>query len=437
MALNKKKISADAAQAIINQGKNIVGKVSGVLGNMTKVPSASGNTASGAAPTADYGALADKYMKDYENSRFSYDFNTDPVYQAAKQAYMNQGSLAAKNVAAQAAKLTGGYGNSYGTVAAQQQFNQALENVNNIIPELQNAAYSRYQNDLAKKQSLANWYLQNSRYKKEDERYADETAYNRERDRISDARYADELAYSRSRDRISDERYADETAYNRKQTEIGNALEKAKIAASIGDYSFYKALGFNVSNAEQAALLDNAYSYAQKTGDFSKFAALGLDPAAVKANLTAATSSGSGSSGRTGGSSGSSGRSRGSSGKSSSMTMSQYNTLRNYCKKASNDTELKKLLDGYLDNGYINSDMYDELWSDYAEKPNAGKEFSSASSADAVYKMLAKIYVPAKTADQRNTFLKNKVEKYVEEGAITEEEALEVLDRLGVSYVLR
>lgn len=427
MALNKKKISADAAQAIINQGKNIVGKVSGVLGNMTKVPSASGNTASGAAPSADYGALADKYMKDYENSRFSYDFNTDPVYQAAKQAYMNQGRLAAQNVAAQAAKLTGGYGNSYGTVAAQQQFNQALENVNNIIPELQNAAYSRYQNDLAKKQSLANWYLQNSRYKKEDERYADETAYNRERDRISDARYADELAYSRSRDRISDERYADETAYNRKQTEIGNALEKAKIAASIGDYSFYKALGFNVSNAEQAALLDNAYSYAQKTGDFSKFAALGLDPAAVKANLTAAASSGSGSSGR----------SRGSSGKSSSMTMSQYNTLRNYCKKASNDTELKKLLDGYLDNGYIDSDMYDELWSDYAEKPNAGKEFSSASSADAVYKMLAKIYVPAKTADQRNTFLKNKVEKYVEEGAITEEEALEVLDRLGVSYVLR
>lgn len=427
MALNKKKISADAAQAIINQGKNIVGNVSGVLGNMTKVPSASGNTASGAAPAADYGALADKYMKDYENSRFSYDFNTDPVYQAAKQAYMNQGRLAAKNVAAQAAKLTGGYGNSYGTVAAQQQFNQALENVNNIIPELQNAAYSRYQNDLAKKQSLANWYLQNSRYKKEDERYADETAYNRERDRISDARYADELAYSRSRDRISDERYADETAYNRKQTEIGNALEKAKIAASIGDYSFYKALGFNVSNAEQAALLDNAYSYAQKTGDFSKFAALGLDPAAVKANLTAAASSGSGSSGR----SGSSSR------KSSSMTMSQYNTLRDYCKKASNDTELKKLLDGYLDNGYINSDMYDELWSDYAEKPNAGKEFSSASSADAVYKMLAKIYVPAKTADQRNTFLKNKVEKYVEEGAITEEEALEVLDRLGVSYVLR
>lgn len=358
MALNKKKISADAAQAIINQGKNIVGKVSGVLGNMTKVPSASGNTASGAAPTADYGALADKYMKDYENSRFSYDFNTDPVYQAAKQAYMNQGRLAAKNVAAQAAKLTGGYGNSYGTVAAQQQFNQALENVNNIIPELQNAAYSRYQNDLAKKQSLANWYLKNSRYKKEDERYADETAYNRERDRISDARYADELAYSRSRDRISDERYADETAYSRKQTEISNALEKAKIAASIGDYSFYKALGFNVSNAEQAALLDNAYSYAQKTGDFSKFAALGLDPAAVKANLTAAASSGSGSSGRSGGSSS----------KSSQVTLTQYENIR---KKASemDDDELEKYLNGLVNNGYLGSDVADSLWEEFAKFP--------------------------------------------------------------------
>lgn len=394
MALNKKKISADAAQAIINQGKNIVGKVSGVLGNMTKVPSASGNTASGAAPSADYGALADKYMKDYENSRFSYDFNTDPIYQAAKQAYMNQGRLAAQNVAAQAAKLTGGYGNSYGTVAAQQQFNQALENVNNIIPELQNAAYSRYQNDLAKKQSLANWYLQNSRYKKEDERYADETAYNRERDRISDARYADELAYSRSRDRISDERYADETAYNRKQTEIGNALEKAKIAASIGDYSFYKTLGFNVSNAEQAALLDNAYSYAQKTGDFSKFAALGLDPAAVKANLTAAASSGSGSSGRSGGSSKSS--------KSSSGTASTPGSSSTVSNASESDSNVVSL----------------------------------SGSAEKIYKTLVQKYVPAKTASQRNAYMYNQVNAYVESGAITAEEGLDILDKLGVDYTI-
>ena len=184
--------------------------------------------------TTDYAALADKYMRDYDNSKFSYDFNTDPVYQAAKQAYINQGKIAAKNVAAQAAKFTGGYGNSYGTMAAQQQYNAALQNANDIIPELQNAAYSRYQNDLAKKQNLANWYLQNSRYQKEDERYADELAYSRDRDRISDERYADELAYSRDRDKVSDTRYADELAYSRDRDRISDARYADELAYSRG-----------------------------------------------------------------------------------------------------------------------------------------------------------------------------------------------------------
>lgn len=214
---NKNLLSA--AQKIINGQANGTGMAQTAQGTAL----GSGiTTPKNLNATTDYAALADKYMRDYDNSKFSYDFNTDPVYQAAKQAYINQGKIAAKNVAAQAAKFTGGYGNSYGTMAAQQQYNAALQNANDIIPELQNAAYSRYQNDLAKKQNLANWYLQNSRYQKEDERYADELAYSRDRDRISDERYADELAYSRDRDRISDARYADELAYSRGRDKISD-----------------------------------------------------------------------------------------------------------------------------------------------------------------------------------------------------------------------
>ena len=296
--------------------------------------------------TTDYAALADKYMRDYDNSKFSYDFNTDPVYQAAKQAYINQGKIAAKNVAAQAAKFTGGYGNSYGTMAAQQQYNAALQNANDIIPELQNAAYSRYQNDLAKKQNLANWYLQNSRYQKEDERYADELAYSRDRDRISDeryadelaysrerdkvsdTRYADELAYSRGRDKISDERYADETKYNRKTAEKNSALQKAQLAASLGDFSLLRQLGYDTTNAEK--------EYAAKL----------------------ASSSGSGSSRRSGGSSS----------KSSQMTLTQYENIR---KKASemDDDELEKYLNGLVNNGYLGSDVADSLWEEFAKFP--------------------------------------------------------------------
>ena len=320
---NKNLLSA--AQKIINGQANGTGMAQTAQGTAL----GSGiTTPKNLNATTDYAALADKYMRDYDNSKFSYDFNTDPVYQAAKQAYINQGKIAAKNVAAQAAKFTGGYGNSYGTMAAQQQYNAALQNANDIIPELQNAAYSRYQNDLAKKQNLANWYLQNSRYKKEDERYADELAYSRDRDRISDARYADELAYSRGRDKISDERYADETKYNRKTAEKNSALQKAQLAASLGDFSLLRQLGYDTTNAEK--------EYAAKL----------------------ASSSGSGSSKRSGGSSS----------KSSQMTLTQYENIR---KKASemDDDELEKYLNGLVNNGYLGSDVADSLWEEFAKFP--------------------------------------------------------------------
>ena len=308
--------------------------------------------------TTDYAALADKYMRDYDNSKFSYDFNTDPVYQAAKQAYINQGKIAAKNVAAQAAKFTGGYGNSYGTMAAQQQYNAALQNANDIIPELQNAAYSRYQNDLAKKQNLANWYLQNSRYQKEDERYADELAYSRDRDRISDERYADELAYSRDRDKVSDTRYADELAYSRGRDKISDER--------YADETKY--------NREQAA----------KEWEYK------LSQAAAKSSGSSGRGSGKSSSGS------SSGKSSGTIGVSSSG-------------KGSGNFSGG---DGSIDSVKL------------------------SGNAQSIYKELASRYVPAKTADQRNTYMSNRISEYVEAGTITAEEGLDILDKLGVSYTV-
>ncbi len=386
MAIDKKKISADAAQTLINGMQNLTGKLSAYSKNLRTVPTgtAAGTTAgtataSGATVNTDYGALADKYMKEYENSKFSYDFNDDPVYQAAKQAYINQGQLAAKNVAAQAAALTGGYANSYGTAAAQQQFNQSLQNLNEIIPELQDAAYSRYQNDLAKKQNLASWYLQNSRYQKEDERYADETAYNRNRDKISDERYADETAYNRNRDKISDERYADETAYNRKtaeeetaynrsQAEYEKQLEKAQIAASLYDYSLLKNLGIDTTNAEK----EYALSLASKS--------------------SSGTSSGaSGSSSRS-----SSGTSSGSS-KAASGTSSAVSTTAD-----SSDASA------------VNSEILKRVQTDWTQYNRQNRK-----------------------NEGRDSFMTDAVSAYVERGEISAATGLAILDKLGVSYSVK
>ena len=374
---NKNLLSA--AQKIINGQTNGTGMAQTAQGTAL----GSGiTTPKNLNATTDYAALADKYMRDYDNSKFSYDFNTDPVYQAAKQAYINQGKIAAKNVAAQAAKFTGGYGNSYGTMAAQQQYNAALQNANDIIPELQNAAYSRYQNDLAKKQNLANWYLQNSRYQKEDERYADELAYSRDRDRISDERYADELAYSRERDKVSDTRYADELAYSRDRDRISDARYTDELAYSRGrdKISDERYADETKYNREQAA----------KEWEYK------LSQAAAKSSGSSGRGSGKSSSGS------SSGKSSGTSGVSSSGRGSGK----------------------YSGGG-------GSVGGEAKEAP-----VKLSGNAQSIYKELASRYVPAKTADQRNTYMSNRISEYVEAGTITAEEGLDILDKLGVSYMV-
>ena len=49
---------------------------------------------------------------------FSYDFNADPLYQQYKDQYTQLGKQAALDTQANAAALTGGFGNSYAATAA-------------------------------------------------------------------------------------------------------------------------------------------------------------------------------------------------------------------------------------------------------------------------------------------------------------------------------
>ncbi len=444
MAIDKKKISADAAQTLINGMQNLTGKLSAYSKNLRTVPTgtAAGTsagttagtaTASGATVNTDYGALADKYMKEYENSKFSYDFNDDPVYQAAKQAYINQGQLAAKNVAAQAAALTGGYANSYGTAAAQQQFNQSLQNLNEIIPELQDAAYSRYQNDLAKKQNLASWYLQNSRYQKEDERYADETAYNRNRDKISDERYADETAYNRNRDKISDERYADETAYNRNRDKISDERYADETAYNrnrdkisderyadetaynrnrdkISDERYADETAYNRKTAEEETAYNRSQAEYEKQLEKAQIAAslydysllknLGIDTTNAEKEYALSLASKS-SSGTSSGASGSSSRS--SSGTSSGSS-----------KAASGTSSTVSTAADSSDASAVNSEILKRVQTDWTQYNRQNRK-----------------------NEGRDSFMTDAVSAYVERGEISAATGLAILDKLGVSYSVK
>lgn len=116
---------------------------------------------------------------------FQYDLGTDALYQQYKEQYQRLGRTAMQDTMGQAASLTGGYGSTYSEQVGQQAYNAYLQSLNDIVPELYDRAYSRYQdegNDLYNRYGLVS------------ERESQD--YSKYRDTLSD--YYSDLADARS-----------------------------------------------------------------------------------------------------------------------------------------------------------------------------------------------------------------------------------------------
>ena len=181
---------------------------------------------------------------------FSYDVNSDALYQQVAQNYLRQGRQAMMDTVGQAAALTGGYGNSYGQTAGQQAYNQYLQGLTELVPQYQQMALEQYRlegDDLLQqyqllldrenrdydryRDALTQYYgeldrLQNA-YDQEREldytRFADdrdfaygqyqdqqEQQYRESRDAAADSQWLQELTYRQERDRIQDEQWQKE-----------------------------------------------------------------------------------------------------------------------------------------------------------------------------------------------------------------------------------
>lgn len=79
--------------------------------------------------------------------QFTYDYTTDPLYQQYAEAYTRNGKQAMSDTHAQLAARTGGLASSYAGTAAQQQYNQYMQALNDKIPELYQLAYSMYNDE--------------------------------------------------------------------------------------------------------------------------------------------------------------------------------------------------------------------------------------------------------------------------------------------------
>ena len=92
-----------------------------------------------------YSDKINNLMSQIENrEKFSYDFNTDPLFQNALQGAMSAGQTAMQDTMGQAASLTGGYGSSYATSAANQAYNQFVKEAYDSLPDYYNLAKSAY-----------------------------------------------------------------------------------------------------------------------------------------------------------------------------------------------------------------------------------------------------------------------------------------------------
>lgn len=174
------------------------------------------------------------YDKIMNRGEFSYDVNKDKLYQQYRDLYAQMGRGAMEDTMGQAAALTGGYGSTYSQNAGQQAYNAYLQKLNEVVPELYNAAYNRYNQE---GQNLMNLYTM--------ARNNADSAYERD--------------YNQWYNRLQLERSDEDTTYNRQQTE-----EQKKLTQEETDYerkqnawsrlsSLITTTGYQPSNEELAA----------------------------------------------------------------------------------------------------------------------------------------------------------------------------------------
>ena len=136
-----------------------------------------------------------------EKPTFSYDLESDPVWQAYKKQYTREGQRATQDALGTTAASTGGIPSSYATATATQAGDYYAAQMTDKVPELYQQAYNRYLNELSQ------WNADRS---------------------FGYGQYIDEL-----------------------NTQIANrqeALQNALYGAQFGDYSKLAGLGFDVSN---------------------------------------------------------------------------------------------------------------------------------------------------------------------------------------------
>ena len=89
--------------------------------------------------------IKDMMSQIQNRDKFSYDVDTDPLFQQALASAMNSGKTAMQDTIGQASALTGGYGSTYATSAGNQAYNSFIEDAYDNLPQYYQMAMEAYQ----------------------------------------------------------------------------------------------------------------------------------------------------------------------------------------------------------------------------------------------------------------------------------------------------
>ena len=177
---------------------------------------------------------------------FSYDAASDPLYQQYRKQYTREADRSAEDVLGKAAVMTGGMPSTAAVAASQQASDYQMSQMTDKIPELQQLAYSMYQDKLNGDRADLNTLIG-----------LEDNNYNRW---LSDRNYLYQLA----RDQVGDQQTADALAYQKQQDKLNYDYQKERDA--IEDARYNAEWQYKLQQAAQQAARRNTRVSTTPTG---------------------------------------------------------------------------------------------------------------------------------------------------------------------------
>lgn len=177
---------------------------------------------------------------------FSYDAASDPLYQQYRKQYTREADRSAEDVLGKAAVMTGGMPSTAAVAASQQASDYQMSQMTDKIPELQQLAYSMYQNGLNADRADLNTLIG-----------LEDNNYNRW---LADRNYLYQLA----RDQVGDQQTADALAYQKQQDKLNYDYQKER--DSIEDARYNAEWQYKLQQAAQQAARRNTRVSTTPTG---------------------------------------------------------------------------------------------------------------------------------------------------------------------------